>query len=139
MSATRPRMRTVMLAIPALLVAAGCSMIAGVDFGSAHDRIEGGPGGGDGEGGLDDDAGMAETPDATPVGCTADQKTCNGACVSKTDPAYGCAATDCLPCSVAFAKNAVCTAGACAADSCAPDHGDCDGDTKNGCEASLSS
>src|SRR5690349_3199719 len=109
MSSTTARSRIFVLALPALLVAAGCSMIAGVDFGSAHDRIE--PNGG-AEGGIDEDGGgLVETPDATPTGCAPDQKTCSGACVSKNDPAYGCEAADCLPCSVAFAKSATCKAG----------------------------
>ncbi|HSO37857.1 MAG TPA: hypothetical protein VLT33_35260 [Labilithrix sp.] len=139
MSTPSSRVRTLVFALPALLVAAGCSVIAGVDFGNAHERLDPAPGE---EGGpaLDDDGGgVAERPDATPTGCAPDQKTCAGACVSKNDPAYGCSATDCLPCSVAFAKNATCKAGQCAADTCATDHGDCDGDPKNGCEASLSS
>ncbi len=132
--------RTLVFALPVVLVAAGCSVIAGVDFGDAHERLD--PTALDEAGvHLGDDAGngVAERPDATPAGCAADQKTCAGACVSKNDPAYGCSATDCLPCSVAFAKNATCKAGQCAADSCVGDHGDCDGDPKNGCEAPLSS
>ncbi|CAN5922679.1 hypothetical protein BH11MYX4_BH11MYX4_12280 [soil metagenome] len=130
-------MRLFTLAAAALLVAAGCSVVAGVDFGSAHDRVDPAA---SGEGGLDElEGGVAEVPDAAPTGCTAAQKTCNGACVSKDDPAYGCGASDCLPCSVAFAKNATCKAGSCAADTCAAGHGDCDGDPANGCEASLSS
>ncbi len=131
--------RTLAFALPIMLIAAGCSVIAGVDFGSAHDRLDPAA---EGDAGvpLDDDAAgaVAERPDATPAGCASDQKTCAGACVSKNDPAYGCNATDCLPCSVAFAKNATCKAGQCAADSCVGDHGDCDGDPKNGCEAPLS-
>lgn len=122
--------------LPAMLVAAGCSIVAGVDFGDAHDRVDLGSGG---EGSVDDDGGVAQTPDATPTGCATEQKVCNGACVSRGDPAYGCGAADCLPCSVPFAKNATCKAGACAADGCADGHGDCDGDSKNGCEASFSS
>ncbi len=138
MSGWNARVRMFAVALPALLVVAGCSVIAGVDFGNAHERLE--PGAGEGEGGIDDDAGaMGITPDATPTGCSADQKTCNGACVAKNDPAYGCEAADCLPCSVAFAKSATCKAGACAADGCAAERGDCDGDTKNGCESSFSS
>lgn len=137
MSLMSGRVRAMMVVLPALLVAAGCSMIAGVDFGSAHDKL--GPGSDNEAGAGDDDAGgPGLTPDATPTGCSSDQKKCNGACVSRNDPAYGCAATDCLPCSIPFAKNATCKAGACAADSCAAGQGDCDGDPKNGCEASFS-
>jgi hypothetical protein len=137
MSGTSARLKIAVVVLPALL-AAGCSMIAGVDFGNAHDRLD--PALSAGEGGVDDDGGgWAETPDATPTGCKADQKTCNGACVSKSDPAYGCAATDCLPCSIPFAKSATCKAGVCAADGCAAGRGDCDNDPKNGCEASFSS
>ena len=139
MSTTSARVRIVVLGVPALLVAAGCSLVAGVDFGNAYERGEK-AGASGGEGGVDDEGGgVAETPDATPSGCAAGQKTCSGACVSKDDPAYGCGAADCLPCSVPFAKGAVCKGGACAADGCGADRGDCDGDTKNGCEATFSS
>lgn len=138
-SSARARVLVLVL-VPAMAAAVGCSLVAGVDFSQAHDRAD--EAGLTGEGGIiadDDGGGLVETPDATPTGCALDQKTCSGACVSKTDPAYGCSAADCLPCSIAFAKNATCKAGACAADGCAVDHGDCDGDPKNGCESSLSS
>ena len=129
--------RFFVLAVPALIVAAGCSVVAGVDFGSARERIDPSAAA---EAGLDDEAGaLLDVPDGSAAGCSAAQKTCNGACVSKEDPAYGCGAGDCLPCSVAFAKAATCKAGSCAAESCATGQGDCDGDSANGCESSLSS
>lgn len=115
----------------------GCSAIAGVDFDSAREV----------EGGLlasadagDEDPGVIAVPDASSgAGCTATQKLCNGACVSKTDPAYGCDSTDCVPCSVPFAKAAACKAGKCAAGDCQEGRLDCDGDTSNGCEADKTS
>ncbi len=138
-SSARARLLVVLVLVPLIAAAVGCSLIAGVDFSQAHDRLDEGGTGGEGGTSSDDGGGIVETPDATPTGCAADQKKCSGACVSKTDPAYGCAAGDCLPCSIAFATNATCKAGVCAADSCAAGHADCDGDPKNGCEASLSS
>ena len=127
--------RFIALAVPALIVAAGCSVVAGVDFGSAHERID--PAN-LGEAGIDEDGGgLLEVPDGAAAGCTAAQKTCNGACVAKSDPAYGCEAENCLPCSVPFAKAATCKAGSCAAATCATGQGDCDGDSANGCESSL--
>ena len=59
-----------------------------------------------GDGGLDGtfvDAGdaVAVVPEAgDPNACTATQKRCNGACVPKSEPKYGCASADCSPCSV---------------------------------------
>ena len=127
-----------LLIVPVFLAAAGCSVLAGVDFGDYQERDPSAEGGSSSSGGqVDDEGGVAELPDATPTGCAADQKQCSGACVSKNDPAYGCDAVDCLPCSVSFAKAATCKAGSCAADGCADGHGDCDKDSKNGCEASL--
>ena len=132
-------MRSPWLIVPVVMLAGGCSALVGVDFGDYHDRDPNAEGGPSSSGGPadDEDGAVADTPDATPTGCAADQKECSGACVSTNDPAYGCDAVDCLPCSVPFAKAATCKAGACAADGCADGHGDCDGDTKNGCEANL--
>ncbi|MFI5297436.1 MAG: hypothetical protein ACHREM_05005 [Polyangiales bacterium] len=72
------------------------------------------------------------------AGCATGTKSCAGSCVSATDPAHGCGATDCTPCSFAHAS-ATCAAGACALGACDPLWGDCDGDPSNGCETDETS
>jgi hypothetical protein len=69
-------------------------------------------------------------------GCALDQKTCAGGCVPVDDPAFGCAAAGCEPCSFANAT-AVCAGGACVFGACDPGFEDCDGDAPNGCEVAL--
>lgn len=69
--------------------------------------------------------------------CGGTEKLCGGACVSRLDPAYGCG-DGCSPCDITNAI-AVCSAGACAVDSCVSGFSDCDLDAANGCEADTSS
>ncbi len=74
-----------------------------------------------------------------PEGCKPDEKQCDGICVKKDDPKYGCGADTCTaPCQGTGAPNTVpsCNAGACATG-CAPGFDDCDGDLKNGCETNT--
>lgn len=134
MSHLRPLLvASALLSLGAASTLAGCSIIAGVDFGDAREATtEGGTGEGE-------EGGVAEVPDAAPTGCKADQVLCNGACVSKSDPAYGCGAASCVPCSVPFGKAAVCRDGVCAPDGCAAGRDDCDKNPANGCEADLTS
>jgi hypothetical protein len=73
-------------------------------------------------------------PDAP---CPPGQKSCNGGCVPTNLPEYGCAADSCVRCSVPFAENVICENGRCAAGTCRPGHGSCDGNAENGCEADL--
>ena len=67
------------------------------------------------------DAGNIEPDAATdnplPNGCGTGEKACNGGCVGLTDPAFGCGAPSCEPCSVGNGA-AVCSAGACTVGTC---------------------
>jgi hypothetical protein len=65
--------------------------------------------------------------------CASGEKVCNGNCVSLSDPAFGCGAPACDPCSMQLGA-ASCAAGACAVASCQAQTGDCDGNAQNGCE-----
>lgn len=62
---------------------------------------------------------------------------CNGQCVSKDDPAFGCGAATCAPCALAHGT-ATCAAGACAVKVCDGGYADCNGKPEDGCEADLS-
>ena len=69
-------------------------------------------------------------------GCATDQKRCNGACVSKDDPTYGCSATSCSACDTTNATS-TCANGSCAVKACDPGHADCNGKIADGCEVDL--
>jgi sugar lactone lactonase YvrE len=71
-------------------------------------------------------------------GCASGQKKCGADCVSESDPAYGCAAASCSPCSTGNGTPG-CTGGACAIVSCPATLGNCDGNLSNGCETNLTS
>ena len=65
--------------------------------------------------GTDNDAGFADArPDQ--AACDASSKSCNSACVSRSDPAFGCADDTCAPCSLPNAVP-VCSHGACSVGS----------------------
>src|SRR5512140_2303551 len=83
------------------------------------------------------DAGEPPPAEAGPTGCAADQKPCDGVCVRRDDPAYGCDADACAPCSVPYANEATCRAGACAPATCKTGRADCNGRGVDGCEADL--
>lgn len=68
--------------------------------------------------------------------CAIETKSCGGVCVSTTEPATGCAASTCAPCSVAHA-GAACTEGSCAVAACENGWGDCNRAAIDGCETSL--
>jgi hypothetical protein len=70
--------------------------------------------------------------------CPSDQKLCGSACISKTDPGYGCGATSCAPCSYPNAASTCSSGGACAMGSCNANYADCNTDAKDGCETDLS-
>lgn len=62
---------------------------------------------------------------------------CNGQCVGKNDPAYGCGAASCTPCAITHGT-AQCAAGACAVKTCDKGYSDCNGAALDGCEMDLS-
>ncbi len=68
--------------------------------------------------------------------CFANSKVCNGKCVSETDPATGCGATGCEPCSFQNAE-AKCSGDLCDMAGCQPGFADCGGGTADGCETNL--
>ncbi len=70
--------------------------------------------------------------------CSADEKLCGDACVTATDPAFGCSPEGCTPCDVPNAA-AACDAVGCAIESCNGSSEDCDGSRENGCEADPAS
>jgi hypothetical protein len=63
---------------------------------------------------------VAPVPDAgDPDACPSTQKRCNGACVPKSEPKYGCGDPGCSPCSLANTDTTFCTSdGLCASGSC---------------------
>ena len=80
----------------------------------------------------DDDGG------ATSSGpCASTQKLCDGSCVSKDDPSYGCSATGCAACDTTNATPTCSASGACAIKACDPGHDDCNGSATDGCEVDL--
>jgi hypothetical protein len=67
--------------------------------------------------------------------CVGDRKLCGGACVSNSDPRYGCG-DGCAPCSVPHGA-AGCHAGACVVQSCEANRADCNGIVSDDCELDL--
>lgn len=73
-------------------------------------------------------------------GCTASQKNCDGKCVEITDPAYGCTAASCSPCTGAPGASFACVGGTCTESMCKAGFKDCGGtcqptDAAHGCNA----
>ena len=120
----------------------GTNPTASATTGTAGTAGTGGHGGGTG-GGTGGAATGSHTGTATgghpsssgTGGCAGTSKLCGAACVSTTDPAFGCGGKVCEPCTNAHGTTA-CSAGACA-PTCDPGYGDCDGDPGNGCEATT--
>ncbi len=82
-------------------------------------------------------------PDALADGncltCTPGQRVCDGACVSPTDPAYGCADPSCTPCAFANATAQCGDAGRCTMGACEVGYTDCNHDPSDGCETATGS
>jgi hypothetical protein len=68
--------------------------------------------------------------------CEGARKVCDSVCVGVTEPAFGCSALGCEPCSVAHGT-AGCSGGACRIAKCDPGYADCNGDASDGCEVRL--
>ena len=68
--------------------------------------------------------------------CLLSEKPCDGGCVRRDDPLFGCDADSCEPCLFDGAE-ATCSGGECAMRACLATNADCDGDVDNGCEAHL--
>jgi hypothetical protein len=74
-------------------------------------------------GGIQTFDAIAEVPEAgDPDACAPNQKRCDGTCVSKSSPDYGCSNEGCAPCSVPNAAEVKCTDGEnkCAFKTCTP-------------------
>lgn len=84
---------------------------------------------------ISGDAGQPTMPDGGE--CGTGQMLCNNACVSITDPLYGCGNPACTPCSVGHAT-AACQGRTCVVGACDPGFADCDKNPANGCEVDLS-
>src|SRR5690349_1725521 len=95
-----------------LLATPACGALFGADFDVPKASV----------GATGTDAGEARVDSPLPVGadgsCAVDRKLCGTFCVSLRDPAYGCAAEACEPCSLE-SGTATCTEGACSVGSCA--------------------
>ncbi len=112
------------LGLVAALVVAGCQ----VGVGNLKSGSSGSADAGDASGGAAGSGGGTCFPGP-------DQKICNGQCEKKTDPYYGCAATDCTPCSDVHGTPVCATDGQCGIV-CDSGWGDCD-KTKAGCETNT--
>ncbi len=119
-------------------VAAGCNVILGNEEGTLRRASSG-------EGGASDaatDAAGSAAFDAT-VTCPSDKKACKSfnACVTPTDPNFGCGDPSCNACDTTNAQSVVCAGidgGVACKLTCNAGFADCDGRSENGCEANLS-
>lgn len=68
--------------------------------------------------------------------CGAEQKRCDGTCVSARSARYGCGSEGCGPCELAHAE-ARCGNAGCEIAHCERWWGDCNGDVEDGCETDL--
>ncbi|HVH41881.1 MAG TPA: hypothetical protein VM925_06040 [Labilithrix sp.] len=126
------------VALIALTVPA-CGALFGVDFEDVRTPTTVGPDAGSNDGSADGEPVEPVDPPETlgPDGSCADgRKRCDDLCVSKRDPAYGCEAEACTPCSIASGI-AVCVGGACAVGSCKPKRADCNASVSDGCETNT--
>jgi hypothetical protein len=89
------------------------------------------------------DAGTVDAADAVPVPavCTANRADCNGISADGCEVDLSSSAAHCgfcaTACGTAGTSSVQCVSGACELH-CAPNHIDCDGDPKNGCEMDMS-
>jgi hypothetical protein len=102
---------------------------------SGGSSSSGNTGGQDASTPIDLDAGQPTPPDGGT--CATGQMLCNNACVSITDPLYGCGNPACTPCKLDHAT-AACQGRTCAVAACDPGFADCDKNPANGCEVDLS-
>jgi hypothetical protein len=113
-------------ALAPTFLAVGCS-IFGVDFSEPPSRSN------EPQGSRDGGAGFAPEGRGAQGQCAPGEKVCDGACVSLSNPVFGCGAPVCDPCGVQYGS-AICTAGACTVSMCEAPFADCDGNPQNGCE-----
>jgi hypothetical protein len=118
-----------LLALGAPAVIVGCAQIIGADTNRELMDLF-----------VDASDAVAPVPDAgDPNACPATQKRCNGACVPKSEPQYGCAAAACSPCSLPNTDTLLCTPdGLCASGSCKVGFRHC-GSPTAGCTSDMTS
>jgi Protein kinase domain len=78
-----------------------------------------------------------EPPAETPRACGPGLKACDGQCLSEDRPDHGCASGSCQPCGVSNATARCNDRHLCDVGTCYQDYGDCDGDSRNGCETNV--
>lgn len=84
------------------------------------------------------DAGTTPDADEKPSpNCPAGQQMCFGACVSMTDPLYGCGDPSCSPCPSTHSTMG-CQGRKCVVSQCDPGYSDCNAQPADGCETDLS-
>lgn len=138
----------ILVTTSALCLAVGCNAILGNEEGTLRASIGSGEAGaldasvGDGDNLVDGKVVADATFDAA-LTCPTDKKACSafGACVTPTDPNYGCGDPSCLACDTTNAKSVGCvgsTAGIVCKLDCNPGFNNCDGKNENGCEADFS-
>jgi hypothetical protein len=87
---------------------------------------------------ANDDSGAADAQDdGATQGCPGGRRMCNGVCVDRDDPLYGCGDPACGACAPDHAT-AVCRNGRCAVAACDHGYADCNGIPDDGCEGDLS-
>ena len=139
---TPEQKRRYVLAVLLAAFTSACGALLGVDFDDVRPST---PTTFDAGAGQDVDEPDPPVEPPTPVGpdgtCAPDRKRCDALCVSRRDPAYGCDADGCLPCSIAHGLGR-CVSGACAAQcnhgyrSCG---GVCKAESATSCGASCTS
>jgi hypothetical protein len=70
-------------------------------------------------------------------GCPEGTKPCDGRCVSKLLPGYGCGNSSCAPCVLDHAKSNCNLEFECSIAACAPRYDNCDEKASTGCETNL--
>ncbi len=75
--------------------------------------------------------------DALDEGCGEGQKACEGRCVSKSAPEFGCGNDNCQPCFLPDAQSICDQNQRCAIATCVGRHDDCDHRDETGCEVNL--
>ena len=117
-----------------MFVTAACS-IDTAGTGSATPDAGGGSGGTAATGGSGGATGGSAGSSCFPG---SGEKICEGTCVSTSDPAYGCSAAACIPCSVPNAA-ASCGPEGCGIGQCNTGFQDCNGVVLDGCDTNTAS
>lgn len=70
-------------------------------------------------------------------GCGPEEKPCNGTCVLRQNPEFGCGSASCQPCVLPNAQSICDGDDECAIAACVGETEDCDRDPSNGCEVNV--